>query len=556
MENPTAGPSNDRNLSASTGVLLILILLAAAFMRINGLGEADLGFDETMHTYAALGILDHGEPIMPSGFAYRRALPFTYSVVLSFKIFGVSEWAARVPSVAFGLMTVFAVFWMGRYFFGTTAGIIAALLAAFLPVEIVQSRACRMYSMYQFLFLLSVFAFYRGIEGPAWERPPRRIPGLAYAARWGVSIPFLALSGILLYITYTVHALAALFYFSVAGYFGFMLIHSLVLEGWGGDGTRRYLLFFLLWMACGMAAFAFPGIQDTARTRLGFKPAWANHLQPYPGYYYGFFQSESLYPVLVFFTLGAVQICSRLHKGGYYLLACTGVPLFVHSCVLNVQKPRYIFDIFALILLVASYAIANFITGEAGELRSRLRKRARSAFAGRLYFLVAASLCLAALLLPFYTGLKDGLNVKAMQAYTFGGQYNAAWHKACAYVERFRKKQDVVIASIPLAAEFSGCGKIAYNLDNGEIDQFIKLEGERWQRHIFADAKCIIDLQDLQEVVSGHERGWIIADAQRFGSPSHVKRDVREFIRKNMVRHVLDGVDSIYIYSWDRGSGD
>ena len=231
-------------------------------------------------------------------------------------------------------------------------------------------------------------------------------------------------------------------------------------------------------------------------------------------------------------------------------------PLFVHSFVLNVQKPRYIYDIFALIVLIASYAISNFVIGETGELHRRLRESVRNAMAGRVYFLLAVSLCLAALLLPFYTGLKDGINIKAMQAYRFGGQYNAAWHKACAYVERFGKRQDVMIASIPLAAEFSGCKKIEYNLDNGEIDQFVGVDGERWQRHIFADAKCIVDLQDLEEVVSGHERGWIIADAQRFGSPAHVRDDVREFIRTKMDRHVLDGVDSIYIYSWDRGSGD
>jgi hypothetical protein len=157
-----------------------------------------------------------------------------------------------------------------------------------------------------------------------------------------------------------------------------------------------------------------------------------------------------------------------------------------------------------------------------------------------------------AIILPFYKGIGEALQINEYQAYTFGGQYNAEWRRACQYISKYHQRQDVLIATIPLAAEFSGCEKVHYNLDNGEIDQFIKVSGERWQRHIFADAKCIIDLIDLHEVIASNKRGWLILDALRFRSPGHVRKEVRQFIQENLDQHILDDVESIYIFSWER----
>jgi 4-amino-4-deoxy-L-arabinose transferase-like glycosyltransferase len=558
MEKSTSNHKIYRRFSTSTCILLILTLLAALFMRTNGLSELDLGFDETMHTYAALGILEKGEPIMPSGLQYRRAIPFTYLVVLSFKLFGVSELSARIPSIIFGLFSVLLVFCIGQYFFGSLAGLIAALLVASLPFEIVQSRSCRMYSMYQFFFLLSFYTFYKGIEEvsrkiePMIEIRSRQ----SYVSKFGINLPFLVLSFILLYFTYRIHSLIVLFYFSVLIYLAFMFITSLVTREYSRESRRRLLLFLIIWLSCGLVTLAIPNTVELAKRQIQFMPIWASYLKTYPGYYYGLLRSESLFPVLVFFALGSVQICTRFHQRGYYVLACTIVPLFVHSFVTNVQRPRYIYDIFPLIILIGSYAISNFVGGELSELRLRLRKKERKGLFRALYYFLVVSFFIAAIVLPFYKGIRDGLGINNFQAYRFGGQYNAKWRKACQYVGRYYEQGDVMIASIPLAAEFAGCKKIEYNLDNGEIDQFIKVDGERWQRHIFADAKCIVDFKDLQEVISGHRRGWLILDAQRFGSRSHVRDEVREFIRKNMERDILDGDDSIYIYRWDKSSDE
>src|SRR5581483_11163331 len=137
-------------------LILLIIVLSGFYVRIDGLANLGLGSDEPIHIYPAKSILETGEPLLPSGIKYSRALPFTYSVALSFKLFGINEISARLPSVIFGTLSIILIFFIGKEFFGTMVGLVSALLLAFIPFEIAWSRTCRMYSMYQFFFLLGL----------------------------------------------------------------------------------------------------------------------------------------------------------------------------------------------------------------------------------------------------------------------------------------------------------------------------------------------------------------------------------------------------------------
>jgi len=557
MRENASADQGSRGSTMRIGILLALLLLGALYLRTNGLRELDLGFDEAMHTYAAIGILEKGEPVMPSGFTYRRALPFTYSVALSFKLLGRSEVSSRIPSILFGLFSVLLVFFIGKDFFGTTAGFVAAILMAYLPFEIVWSRACRMYSMYQFFFLLSFFTFYKGIEHTTREqRSTEDTRKKAWFKVLDIHIPILAFSFLVLYLAYRIHSLITVFYFSVTLYFACMYIIGVVTEGEMKGERKKYLIYLAIWGMLGLGGLLMPGTARLIKEQVQFLPVWATYLNRYPGYYYGFLQSQSLFPVLVFFVLGSIQILIRFRRSGYYILICTIIPFFLHSFVSNVQRPRYIYDIFPLIILISSYAISNFFSGEVVELRSRINREVEKGYRRKIGYAIVLSCCFLVMVIPYYKGMKEGARIDALQAYDFGGEYHAEWRRACEYVGQYYEPGDVMIASIPLAAEFAGCHKVEYNLDNGEIDQFKKIAGERWQRHVFADAKCIIDLKDFKEVMALHKRAWLVIDALRFRFPGSVSREVKNFIKENLNEHVLEGSESIHIFSWDRGSGE
>ncbi len=142
--------------------LIGFFTLIAFFLRVYNLGHLGFTGDEELTALAARGILDHGYPSMPSGMPYLRSLPFSYLVVFSVNIFGESEFAERLPSVIFGTLKIPLIYIFCKKLLNREVAIIAAFLLSFAVWDIQVSRLARMYSMFAFFYLLSLYAFYRG----------------------------------------------------------------------------------------------------------------------------------------------------------------------------------------------------------------------------------------------------------------------------------------------------------------------------------------------------------------------------------------------------------
>jgi len=84
--------TNKRTIA--TIFLLSLIVLLSLYLRVAGQSRSGLGFNETIHVYAVKSLMEKGKPELPSGKIYNRALLFTHTVALSFKLLGVSELSA------------------------------------------------------------------------------------------------------------------------------------------------------------------------------------------------------------------------------------------------------------------------------------------------------------------------------------------------------------------------------------------------------------------------------------------------------------------------------
>ncbi|MDD4498692.1 MAG: glycosyltransferase family 39 protein, partial [Methanosarcinaceae archaeon] len=136
------------------------MLTIGFFLRIKDVGTPSLWFDESISSIAALAILEKGMPIFDSGFFYGRAILNTFFIATSFKIFGVNEFAGRLPSVFFGTLTIYLVYVIGSKWGNKRVGILAALLLAFSVWEIAWSRQARMYQQLQFFYILSLYLYY------------------------------------------------------------------------------------------------------------------------------------------------------------------------------------------------------------------------------------------------------------------------------------------------------------------------------------------------------------------------------------------------------------
>lgn len=561
MEKKTSTGRGSRNREIIIPILVLLIIVLSGFyVRTHGLTNLGLGFVEPIHIYATKSLLETGEPILPSGKKYDRALPFTYSVALSFKLFGINEFSARLPSVIFGTLSIILIFFIGKRFFGAKVGLVSALLLAFIPFEFIWSRTCRMYSMYQLFFLFGFFAFYKGFESEKARGPKSKDSPLArilVISNWNLSWGWLFLSGTILLIAFTLQPEALIFGASICMYFLSMTIVRLITRGYEQTLRSKYFAFLLFALICALILFSIPRVFDSVKELYEFYPTWGKYVKGNsPAAYFNFLISENMFPIMAFFLLGSIQVCIRGIKSGFYTFVCVGVPLCIHSFFIQFRQPRYIYDIFPLILLISSYSICNVFSYEFKALYLTLQRNFRVNFQYEsIRWLLPIFIVLSFLLffLPISPGFRS-IRIPHRQAADLGGEYNANWKAACDYLRKSHQNGDLIIASIPLAADFYNCGHVDYMLDNGEIDQFRKPDSNGFMLDVFSNSKAIVNLDDLKRVLSANSSVWIVSDQERYNSPGSTPDNMREFIANNLERQSTNADDTIFIFKWDGNS--
>jgi 4-amino-4-deoxy-L-arabinose transferase-like glycosyltransferase len=520
------------------------------------LGDVGLGFDEPQHIYAARAWLASGDPVLPSGMVYDRALPYTQLVAVSLHLFGDTIFAARLPSALFGTASLFVTFLLGRLLFGGGTALLATFLLALLPFEIVWARTARMYATYQFFYLLAVYAFYAGFEEPAGasDAITRRITRW----RWGerltlggqLGVAWLILSLISLVCASMLHDLAGLIGLSMLVYAsGHVLVASSI------AGVREALKSKYALLAGGAALTAgvgllLPGVLDGIRSNLTFRPSWVGEAQRQNSYYLNFLNSGAQFPLGVFVLLGTLQGLARAHRGALFAAVFAGTPLLFHSLIPRTQSARYLYDCFPLLVLLSTYAGVNLFTTE----RRRIERSTSPALASerrRALAVIGLAVLMLIGLVFVQPGIRNGTRRALRQGVSFGGEFNVDWAGACRYVREQAAEGDVLITSIPLAAAAAGCPPISYNLDNGELDQFTQWEA-RLPRHAFADVPAIIDLEGLRFALGQGERFWLLADAERIGNDGNTPPNVREAVLQTFRLRWTSPDDTISVYEWRR----
>lgn len=144
--------------------LILAVLLSAGFLyRIYGLNNNhSFWTDENHMAIFARAILERGKPVLENGYATGGYQWLQYWLsAISAKIFGLNEFAIRFPSVIFGVLTIWAVYLLGKELFSEKTGLIAAVFTTFLKIEILWSRQARPYQALQFFYLFGAYFIYK-----------------------------------------------------------------------------------------------------------------------------------------------------------------------------------------------------------------------------------------------------------------------------------------------------------------------------------------------------------------------------------------------------------
>jgi len=146
-------------------------LLAAAhlLMTLPNLGTHSLwDMDEGINAEAAREMLESGNWITPYfNYELRTGKPalMYWFVCFSFQIFGINEFAARLPSVIFGLGTVSVTYELARKMFSRSTGLIAAFALASCFEFCLISHAATPDSPFVFFLTCSFYLYWIGSEG-------------------------------------------------------------------------------------------------------------------------------------------------------------------------------------------------------------------------------------------------------------------------------------------------------------------------------------------------------------------------------------------------------
>jgi mannosyltransferase len=200
----TPAPTGPSSTPLGRSVVFVLagILVVGAGLRFTGLGRESLWNDELERwlqaSHATLRqTLQHGLDYDKHPPAYRAFLHYWE------RLAGDSEFSLRLPSALAGVLSILAMFGLGRRLYSVKEGLVAAALTAVLLPPVSYSRQA---GPYVFLFLLSIVSAWLWLElldrpdPPPWGLSAAGVVvalGLIYLHYYGVLLVLLQAAGAL-----------------------------------------------------------------------------------------------------------------------------------------------------------------------------------------------------------------------------------------------------------------------------------------------------------------------------------------------------------------------
>ncbi len=141
-------------------VLFALVLIIALVTRFYDLESRVMSHDESLHTYFSW-LLYRGQ-----GYQHNPMMhgPLQFHLLaLSYFLFGVTDFTARIPSIIFNLATIWMV-WYWRRYLGKVGALIAAFLMVISPYMLYYGRYVRNESFAGLSGILMLYAMLRYLE--------------------------------------------------------------------------------------------------------------------------------------------------------------------------------------------------------------------------------------------------------------------------------------------------------------------------------------------------------------------------------------------------------
>jgi hypothetical protein len=533
--------------------IIAALTVIAFFLRVYRVGFLSLWVDEYVHAVRAEGFI-HGKPLFTDD---NNGILLTVFVSLSYLVFGVTEFAARLPSVILGALLIPLLSFLGRLLFNKEIGLVAAFLGTISLYEIFWSRVSRNYASFAFAYLLLVSLFYLALEGGKSQIGERWFAKNSINTKYLSALPFAFLFALFN------HQLTFFFAFSVMVY-GSVLAIGKIMRKERDRFTNKYafilyptlatvILFYLpllsevvgpvlrVLLPEGIVAWIIPR-WDVIGARLSSPDA---------------FKTFEMYSNILLNDFGRYWFIAIVGFAGSFtfdkkkafFLACLFiVPFLLMSFVFfDPATPRYliyIYSFFLLYLAVGFYIIVRWIARALESLiQSMHSKSLKISFTAGMFCLVIFAPVddVGALLKNKTHGrvIKPELSI----------WYFSNWKEAGGYVAPRLDSSDRVLSTLPTATNF-----------------YLKRDDSIWFRQMHFDTKLrkyvpneplkkkgesAWNYDEFLETLALANRGWLIADYYLYNVMTDSR--ARAYVIENLRYHFdacRDG--TVQVFSWDR----
>ncbi len=515
-------------------------MIIGGYLRIADIGRYTFWTDEFFHVFSAKSLLETGSPALPSGIPYTRSMAYTYIVSLFFKVFGVNEAAARMPSVIFGLAMIVVTYFMVSRILSRNAGIISAFLVAVSPVFIVWSVQCRIYTLFFSLYLFCIFYFYYVFERMAKD-------DTTLLSRDTI-MKYLIFSAVFIF-SFSVHELSLFLVPSVLAYCAVMAVFPLFQEGLPAFFRSKYFKLAVL-IAIAAAAMMLFNVMGAKGLLLDFsKNPLVSRENDTPNINFYRELIQRIYPTFYyFFPLALFILILKKRREGIFLGCAFLAPLLVLSYMFAYRGLRYLVFILPFLLITVSYIIEQVFlylwqlsrdSARQWRATGRVKKYAPAAL-----FSFSCLLALMPILLPW-------MRMSLADVADFG-LHNFS---ACAEFVKKIDRKDIVISTEPFLIEYYAGRKPGFIIltrrHTAAFPRYYDLKDKEGNSVDFnAGIRAIRDLEELKSAEKRAARVWIVTNLY-FLLPDPRDREIIDYIKKTYALHPVSK-DPFDVY-WKKG---
>ncbi len=478
--------------------VLIAIVLTGLAVRASGLLEVSFSHDEAKMAQCSWGVLKVGYPYFQLG-SFRRWLTtyelIPYPLALSSLIFGRTVFAYRLPALVFGAAVIALIGWVGYRMMDWRAGLLSALIYAFLPIPIGWAQDGFYPSQESFFSLLTFWCFFEALR----TRPLNR----RYVT-W-TSIAFM-----LTYLSWegSGFILPTLFVAIVVVRWGtsdwikdghlwwcFLIVSALVVMQLS---IRQILLVpDYLGIVYDLSEITTPGL--VFLSRLIFVPFY---------YIKAFFLAEN--QVLLSALAAVALVCFRKDKALLYLCTVLFTLEFFYTCFLPRYAPRYDFQATTLLVLAGTGSFIRFYDTVRGLDRRVPAWIAGLARLSLISLLVAFVLAANPFVLKLYRLCADPDN----PAYFArpGVQFKPDYRAVHTYVARELNPDDAVVSRQAHVFAFYAKRPPDYSPD-AVLNARMYYDGGLGTPHYIDKSwgvPSLRSLKEIQDIRSNHAKVWLV----------------------------------------------